>query len=221
VIRLSLAGALALGGLIVAVLSGCGVGDPVTQTRMVGQFQRLQVEGSLDIEVSLLNRPDPGLRITAGEKTIDRIRTEVNGDTLHITTKSEGLVIGPNPVGDVSVSLGVPALAALVVDGDASVALSGLSAKALTLRIMGSGDITARGRVDDLEVEIDGSGDTNLGGLSAQTARVRTDGSGQVDVRVGELLEIVSEGSGDIVYHGRPRITSRIEGSGDVRQIGG
>jgi hypothetical protein len=217
VIRPALAGALALCGLIAA--SGCGVGEPVTQTRMVGQFQRLQVDGSLDIDVSLLNRPDPGLRITAGEKTIDRIRTEVDGDTLHITTKSHGLVIGPNPVGDVSVSLGVPALAALVVNGDSSVALSGLSAKSLTLRVNGSGDITARGRVDDLEVEIDGSSDTNLGGLSAQTAQVRTDGSGRVDLRVSAVLDIVSEGSGDILYRGRPRITSRIEGSGDVRQV--
>jgi Putative auto-transporter adhesin, head GIN domain len=221
VIRLALAGALALCGLIAAVASGCGVGDPVTETRMVGDYQRLEVEGSLDLDVRLFNRPDPGLRITAGEKTIDRIRTEVDGDTLRISTKSEGIVIGPNPVGDVSVSLGVPALAGLEVIGDSSVALSGLSAKTLELRINGSGAITARGRVDELEVEIDGSGDTNLAQLAAQTAQVRTDGSGQVDLRVSEVLDIVSEGSGDILYRGRPRITSRIEGSGDVRQVGG
>jgi Putative auto-transporter adhesin, head GIN domain len=221
VIRLALAGALALCGLTAAVASGCGVGEPVTQTRMVGDYQRLEVEGSLDLDVRLFNRPDPGLRITAGEKTIDRIRTEVDGETLRISTKSEGLVIGPNPVGDVSVSLGVPALAGLEVTGDSSVVLSGLSAKALELRINGSGDITARGRVDELEVEIDGSGDTNLAGLSTQTAQIRTDGSGQVDLRVSETLDIVSEGSGDIVYRGRPRITSRIEGSGDVRQVPG
>lgn len=220
--RLVPAGAVALCGLVLVLAAGgCGTGDPVAQTRMVGDFERLEVEGSLDIEVVLSNRPDPGLRITAGDKTIDRIRTEVRDGTLHITTKSEGLVIGPNPIGDVSVSLGVPALAGLEVVGDASVSLSGLSAKALALRIRGSGDITARGRVDDLQVEIDGSGDTDLGGLSAQTAEIRTDGSGQVDLRVSELLDIVSEGSGDIVYRGRPRITSRIEGSGDVRQVDG
>jgi Putative auto-transporter adhesin, head GIN domain len=217
--RIALAGAVALCGL--AATAGCGTGDPVQQTRMVGDFERLEVEGSLDLDVALSNRPDPGLRITAGDKTIDRIRTEVRDGTLHITTKSEGLVIGPNPIGDVSVSLGVPALAGLEVIGDADVSLSGLSAKALDLRVRGSGDITARGRVDALQVEIDGSGDTNLGDLSTLTAEIRTDGSGRVDLRVSELLDIVSEGSGDIVYRGRPRITSRIEGSGDVRQVPG
>ena len=212
--------AIALAGLAAAAgAGGCGVGEPVTQTRMVGDFSRLEVDGSIDLEVRLSNRPDPGVRVTAGEKTIDRIRTEVREDTLRLSTHSEGLVIGPNPIGDVSVSLGVPALAGLEVVGDGSVSLSGLSAKRLELRVRGSGDITARGRVDALEVEIDGSGDTNLAGLSAQTAQVRTDGSGRIDLRVSELLEIVSEGSGDIVYRGRPRIVSRIEGSGDVRQV--
>jgi hypothetical protein len=221
VIRAGLAGAIALGVVGTMALAGCGVGEPTTQTRMVPSFQRLEVEGKLDLDVRLLNRPEPGLRITAGDKTIDRIRTEVHGDTLRISTESEGLVIGPNPIGDVSVNLGVPSLAGLEIVGDSSVALSGLSAKDLALRIRGSGDITARGRVDSLEVEIDGSGDTNLAGLSAQTAQVRTDGSGQVDLRVSQVLDIVSEGSGDIVYRGRPRITSRIEGSGDVRQVPG
>jgi len=220
--RAALAGAIALGGLVAGLATGgCGVGDPVSQTRTVGGFERLEVEGSIDLEIRLSNRPEPGVRITAGEKTIDRIRTEVRDGTLRLTTRSEGLVIGPNPIGDVSVSLGVPALAGLEVVGDSSVSLSGLSAKRLDMRVRGSGDITARGRVDALAVEIDGSGDTDLGGLSAQTAQIRTDGSGQIDLRVSELLEIVSEGSGDILYRGRPRIVSRIEGSGDVRQVAG
>ena len=89
--------------------------------------------------------PTPGVRITAGTKAIDRIKTEVVGDVLRVSTKSRGLTIGPDPLGDVSISLGVPALLALRVDGQADVDLSGLSAKTFELRVDGSGLVRARG----------------------------------------------------------------------------
>ncbi|MGH2967528.1 MAG: GIN domain-containing protein [Solirubrobacteraceae bacterium] len=215
--RRSVAVALAAGVLLGA--SGCDNGPPVSQTRELGAFTRLEVSGDINLDVGLLNRPEPGARITAGEKAIDRIRTEVVGDTLKVTTKSRGLTIGPDPLGDVSVSLGVPALLGLRVDGSADVMLSGLSAKQFELRVNGSGDVRARGRVDDIELEVDGSADTNLKDLATKHAIVRIDGSGDTDLRVASSLELVLEGSGDVTYRGRPSVSSRLEGSGDVRQL--
>ena len=211
--------ALCAAGLTVAA---CDSGPPVTQTRTVGsEYTHLEVDGSLDLDVQLLNRPAPGVQITAGEKAIDRIRTEVVDDTLRISTKSRGLTIGPDPLGDVSVSLGVSALSGLRVEGNAGVRLSGLSAKAFELRVNGSGDVVALGRVDNLEMESDGSADTDLSGLATQNADVRMDGSGDVDLRVARSLELVLEGSGDVTYRGGPTVSSRQEGSGDVTQVGG
>ena len=199
--------------------AGCDSGPPVSQTRALGTFTRLEVAGELQLDVRLFNRPEPGVRITAGEKAIDRIRTEVVGDTLRISTRSRGLTIGPDPLGDVSVSLGVPVLLGLRVDGPAHVALSGLSARTFELRVDGSGDVQARGRVDDLELEVDGSANTNLSELSAVNAIVRIDGSGDSDLRVSRSLELIVEGSGNVTYRGRPAVSSRLEGSGDVRQL--
>jgi len=212
---------LLLAALAAAALgsAGCDSGPPVSQTRELGTFTRLEVSGELQLDVRLFNRPEPGVRITAGEKAIDRIRTEVVADTLRISTRSRGLTIGPDPLGDVSISLGVPVLLGLRVDGSANVALSGLSARTFELRVDGSGDVQARGRVDDLELEVDGSADTNLRDLSAQNASVRIDGSGDSDLRVSRTLELIVEGSGDVTYRGRPAVSSRLEGSGDVRQL--
>ncbi len=207
--------------LAAAVLGGCAHGPSVSQTRESGTFTQLEVSGDVSLDVRLFNRPEPGVRITAGQEAIDRIRTEVSDDTLMISTKSRGLTIGPDPLGDVSVSLGVPALAGLRVNGSADVTLSGLSAKAFELRVSGSGKVQARGRVDDLELEVDGSADLNLRDLATQAANVRIDGSGETDLRVARSLELVLEGSGDVTYRGRPSVSSRLEGSGDVRQLDG
>ena len=208
-----------LGAAALLALTGCDSGPPVTQTRDLGGFTRLEVSGDIDLNVALLNRPEPGVRITAGSKSIDRIRTRVVDDTLEVSTKSRGLTIGPDPIGDVSVNLGVAALLGLRVNGSAEVMLSGLSAKAFELRIDGSGVVQARGRVDDLEMEVDGSADTDLRELTTQNAVVRIDGSGDSVLSVARSLELVLEGSGDVVYHGRPTVSSRLEGSGDVRQL--
>jgi hypothetical protein len=211
--------AVVLAALALPALTGCDNGPPVSQTRQIGSFTRLEVSGDVNLVVRLFNRPDPGVRITAGSKAIDRIRTERVGDTLRVSTKSRGLTIGPDPLGAVSISLGVPALVGLRVDGSADVMLSGLSAKAFELRISGSGDVQARGRVDDLQMEVDGSANTNLAGLATQNANVRIDGSGDTELRVARSLVLILEGSGDVIYHGRPAVSSRLEGSGDVRQV--
>ena len=202
-----------------AALAGCDSGPSVSQTRDLGGFTRLEVSGDLSLDIRLFNRPDPGVRITAGTKSIDRVETEVVGDVLRVSTKSRGLTIGPDPLGDVQISLGVPVLLALRVDDQADVTLSGLSAKSFELRVNGSGDVRARGRVDELEMEVDGSAETDLSDLSTQDASVRIDGSGDSRLRVSRSLELIVEGSGDVTYHGRPSVSSRLEGSGNVRQV--
>jgi hypothetical protein len=209
----------ALAAAAILALGGCDNGPRVTQTRPITTFTRLDVSGDLELQVTLFNRPDPGVRITAGEKAIDRIQTELDEGTLKISTKSRGLTIGPDPLGPVSISLGVPALVGLTVEGKADVMLSGLSAKTFELRVNGSGDIEARGRVDDFTLEVDGSADSDLADLATQTASVRIDGSGDTDLRVHRTLELVVEGSGNVTYRGRPAVTSRLEGSGDVTQV--
>jgi hypothetical protein len=215
--RRALAVLAALGAA--AALAGCDSGPPVSQTRDLGGFTRLEVSGDLSLDIRLFNRPDPGVRITAGTKAIDRIKTEVVGDVLRVSTKSRGLTIGPDQIGDVQISLGIPSLLALRVDDQADVNLSGLSAKSFELRVDGSGDVRARGRVDDLEMEVDGSAETDLSDLATQDASVRIDGSGDADLRVARSLELIVEGSGDVTYRGRPSVSSRLEGSGNVRQL--
>jgi hypothetical protein len=211
--------AVVLAAFALLALTGCDNGPPVSQTRNVGTFTRLEVSGDVSLNIALFNRPDPGVKITAGSKSIDRVRTQVVGDVLRVSTKSRGLTIGPDPLGSVAISLGVPALSGLRVDGPADVTLSGLSAKAFELRISGSGDVQARGRVDDLEMEVDGSANSMLQDLSTQNANVRIDGSGDTELRVARSLQLIVEGSGNVTYHGRPAVSSRLEGSGDVRQV--
>ena len=195
--------------------TGCDSGPPVSQTRDLGGFTRLEVSGDLSLDIRLFNRPDPGVRITAGTKSIDRIKTEVVGDVLRVSTKSRGLTIGPDPLGDVAISLGVPALLALRVDDQADVTLSGLSAKSFELRVDGSGLVRARGprrRPRDGGRRLRRHGPGRPG--HAERERAHATARATPSCASPARSELIVEGSGDVTYRGRPSVSSRLGGLG-------
>ena len=197
-----------------AALSGCGSSGPkVTQTRAVGAFDRIEVDGSSDVDVR--TGPQTPLKLTAGSKVIDHVKTDVQDGTLRITTDWHGFHFGSDS-GGTRVRATVPSLRGVTIRGSGDVALHGLTEPSLTLRVQGSGDVTAGGRVDSLDAEIAGSGDIGLGRLAARDARVRVRGSGDSDLNVSNSLDVAVAGSGDVNYRGHPTVRSNIAGSGDL-----
>ena len=70
--------AVAAGAALTA--AGCDSGPPVSETRPITTFTRLEVEGDLDLDVHLFNRPDPGVRPTwtpRGEITWSSVGDEI------------------------------------------------------------------------------------------------------------------------------------------------
>ena len=135
------------------------------------------------------NRPDPGVRITAGTKAIDRIGTEVVGDMLRVSTKSRGLTIGPDPLGDVAISLGVPVLLALRVDGRADVDAQrplGEVVRAARQRLGGRAGPRSRRRPRDGGGRIGGDRPRRPGQAERERAHRRV---GRRELRVARSLE--------------------------------
>jgi hypothetical protein len=192
-----------------------GSGHIVSQTRAVPAFSKIQLEGAVDVEVTV-GQPQ-AVTVRIDDNLQDHLRTEVHGDTLVIG--ETGNVSGHHRSGSgPMVTIQMPAISTVALSGSGDIDLLGLSEKSLALSIAGSGDISASGQVDTLDVSIAGSGDARLGKLQAHAAKVDVAGSGDVDVDVTTALEAVVDGSGDIVYHGSPQVTRRVNGSGDVRQ---
>ena len=194
-----------LAAVPVLALTGCGLSDDgprTTQTRDVAAFTRIDNPGSVDVRLRV-GEPQR-IRVRAGEKVIDDVRTDVRDGTLRITFDHDGW--GGD---DVVVEASVPKLTGIEASGSGDVDVDGISADAFEARSDGSGDITLNGAAERLVVEVDGSGDAELAGLSARDARVVATGSGDVDVRADERLDVSLDGSGDVRYHGDPALTRR------------
>jgi hypothetical protein len=197
-------------------LTGCSLGDDgprTTQTRAVAAFSHIDNQDSVDLRLHV-GEPQR-VRVRAGEKVIDDVRTEVHDGTLQVTFDHDGWG-GDSVVVDVS----VPRLTGIEASGSGDIDADGVAADAFEVTSDGSADIAVAGTAARLAVDLDGSGDADLGELTAREARVFVSGSGDLDVRAGERLDVAVDGSGDVRYHGNPEVTQNVDGSGDLSHAG-
>lgn len=148
---------LALLAVLGLAAAGCGGGPRVTETRQVAAFERIEVSDSLDVEVV----PGSGteVQVRAGEDVMDRVRTESAGGVLRLDLVDRGIVIGPDPLGDVRVQVDADTVRGLLIDGSGDVTLTGIDEDELRLEVEGAGEIAASGTVDRLTATIQGAGD--------------------------------------------------------------
>jgi hypothetical protein len=209
--RRLLALSLILPGLAVA---GCGDAGPQrTEVREVDAFSRVDVDGSTDVRIRVGGARS--VKVRAPESIVGDVRTDVTEGVLRIERDDDaGFTFGDD--GPVVVEVTTPSLEELLSEGSSDIKLEGVRGKSLFVRLSGSGDLTARGSVERLDVRVSGSGDLELSDLRTTRQRLEISGSGDADVRADEALEVVVSGSGDVRYRGGARVTRRVDGSGDV-----
>ncbi|MEM1191037.1 MAG: DUF2807 domain-containing protein [Pseudomonadota bacterium] len=107
-----------------------------------------------------------------------------------------------------------------VVSGSGELYLREVTADSGMFTVTGSGDIevTERGYVRDIEIDVVGSGDADLDVVDCRDAVINVVGSGDVSLgRVERSLTAAILGSGDIRYRGDPKVDRTVFGSGDIR----
>jgi len=186
--------ALAVAASVLA-LSACSlmipVGPMTSEERDIGEVSGVVLDTSGDLVVS---EGEPALTVHAPEGAIDRLTSEVEGDTL-VLGAEPGFTMG---FGDVRYELTLPRLE--------------------LIQLTGSGDVTLTGSAAELSVDLEGSGSVDAEELEAQDAVVNLSGSGEVDVAARDSLSVDLSGSGQVTYSGDPSTDVRVSGSGDVER---
>lgn len=101
--------------------------------------------------------------------------------------------------------------------GSGSMLLNGIDQPTLRLDVAGSGDITANGKTQNLEISIAGSGQMHLGKLAVTDATVSVAGSGDTEIAPSGKLAVEIAGSGRVRLLNEPKhIETHIAGSGEI-----
>lgn len=209
-----------------------GDGRLTTETRSVGDFRHLVVEG--DMQVILSQGALAAARITAESNIQPYITLTNTGDKLEVgfrehvslaaTRKIRVYLTAPDPEaltltgsGEISGTdtLRSPKKMDLRLTGSGDIHVK-LHAPEVSCDITGSGDILAAGDIRDLQVTIVGSGDYRGAQLKAESARVKIAGSGDATVFASIGLHASVLGSGNVYYLGDPAVETSLKGSGRV-----
>jgi hypothetical protein len=94
--------------------------------------------------------------------------------------------------------LTVKALTGLALSVSGSIRVPNLTTTTLSIKISGSGMITANGTANDQYLEISGSGRYLTDGLTSETMKARICGS----VAAMDVLDVKISGSGTLTYRG-------------------
>jgi len=105
--------------------------------------------------------------------------------------------------------------------GSSKLRIESIDVPSLTLAVLGSGDIVAKGKAKSIDIEIAGSGSADVADVESDEAHLSIAGSGDVAMAPKLLADIEIAGSGDVDLLSNPaEVNTDIAGSGDVRHVG-
>jgi hypothetical protein len=153
------------------------------------------VELSGPINLTLRQGPEPALEVRGEQRLLANIGTSVEGRTLHIGPR--GILLRHRQ--PIEVTLTLPALDTLHVNGSGDATASGFAGERLDLGLGGSGTLRFNGRYRENVVALHGSGDLELTGGSSDRVKAESVGSGNLTL-VGATRELDAElqGSGEL-----------------------
>lgn len=191
-----------------------------TEDRHLSGFSAVAVSGSWDIYIT--QGSTESVKVEAPSDVIGKIVTEVDGGTLKIHSKNEnwGWNTGNKKI---AIYITAKSLNSIVMSGSGDIYFkNGIKGDKLALRVSGSGDISGRITVNDLESSISGSGDIKVSG-SAKTSTVKVVGSGDFTgadlVTQNSMVKVA--GSGDARVNASQKVDASVVGSGDIYYTGG
>jgi hypothetical protein len=190
-----------------------GSGDITTEQRQPGEFQRIRLECSADIVVSIDSQYR--VTVTTDDNLQDNVITDVIGrKTLVIDTDGNF-----SSHRGILVEISTPHLVQLEVDGSGSIQIDQLKEETFEVMLDGSGDIEFGGEIKELEIALDGSGEVSGMDLVCDDVKVEIGGSGDVELQgKAQYLECTLSGSGGIDAQRleAQSVDARTHGSGDI-----
>lgn len=188
-----------------------GSGHILEEQRQIGErFDQIISNGAVDVEV-IAGNPDR-LRVRADDNILPILKTRVEGRVLHVEIEGS-YQTQHRPV--VLLELNHP-LEAVTLNGSGDMNISWQGGESFSARLVGSGNLSVAGTVDNLSLNSLGSGNFQGKDLIAGEATLRCMGSGDSTVHAERLLEVNLMGSGDCYYAGHPKVHQQILGTGRV-----
>jgi hypothetical protein len=217
--------------------SGCfrdlrieGNGDPVSETRLLTNFDKVYSSGSFLVNIT------PGEKyqvvVKAESNLLPYISTKVSRGDLEIDVKG---IHSLDPSVPIEIDVVTPSLTAIgqsgsgeieagsfqavyfeIVESGSGKVSSSVECGSIGVTVSGSGSVVLDGEASDADFTISGSGKITADKLLLTDCKAVVSGSGNMYLNITRLLNANISGSGFIYYLGSPTLNVTVSGSGKV-----
>lgn len=229
---------IAIAGLTLSVVSACrfscvhGSGNQTSETRKVKDFTRLSISGGF--KVNLTQDSSMSIKITADDNLLKYIKTENEGDRLHIYTRRNLCNTGEMTL-NISVRNleEIKAAGGVEIDGTGKIntknlhiKLSGatkvnmdLTAADVTINGSGATELNLKGQATSNYIEMSGSGKVYALDFVVGSCNIQTSGVGYCEVNVLNSLSVHSSGASEVKYKGNPTVNNDKSGVSSIEKV--
>lgn len=213
------------------ILSSCVVsekadkdrGNSVTRNVSVADFTDVSVSGSTDVHFTQGDKTS--VLVKGKEKDVENAEITSNDGTLRIRMKSgqkNFFSFSSFTSGGIDIYITSPNLREVKVTGSGDFTAKGrIDTDRMGIKISGSGDVELQDLIcDDASIKISGSGGVRINRINTADATMKISGSGSIfmdNVRIGHAESKIS-GSGSIVLKGDVKShKEKVSGSGSIK----
>jgi len=182
--------------LLVYACGETGSGNIVTETRDVGSFSRIEASAGVNVDLVVDAGRQPGVSVTYDDNLLDRVATQVEGDTLVIKHSGSIRLLGDGRF-----------VTVVVADIEGIGASSG-------------SNITGSGATESYSVGASSGANVDLRALTAARVEVDASSGANVNVSASDSVRADASSGANVDIYGNPADVSADESSGaniDVR----
>ncbi len=208
-------------GSAALLAAGCGIeidagdgfdaGDTVTESFIVDDFDELEISGAFDVTVSLGD--EPSVEIKIGEKLVDDLRVDQDGDRVSIGLDAGWLTINP----DLEASITTNGLSRLGLDGAVRADVRDLDADRLELDLNGASRVEGDGTVGELTIEANGASRIDFADVAIDRVELEANGASQLDLTGAAEVGGELNGASTLDVSDDARVNVRTEGASSIR----
>lgn len=212
-----------------------GSGNIKTETRTAGQFNAVDVSGSIDVYVK--SDSVSSIRVEADDNLLEFVETHNDGGTLHIHERNgfnlrsrkdiKVYVSGPefrhfeaSGACDIFSENKITSPSAIDIDVSGASGINmELNAPAIKADLSGACTVTLKGETKNLDLNGSGASKFYCFDLMAENVGVEISGAGHADVSASVKLDVQVSGAGTVKYKGNAIPNSNISGAGSVKKV--
>ena len=189
-----------------------GSGVATSEARAAADFTGVDVGGVFQVEITA--GKDYSVSVDADDNLLQYIKTEVNGDVLHIETTER-----INSTTPIRVRIAAPDIESIAASGASKVSLAGVKNSFLNVDTSGASKVKIEGETSEVKVEVSGASSIDAESLKAKNASVDASGASSVSVFATERLVSDASGASKISYSGNPTsVEKRTSGASRIHQ---